>query len=101
MAEHRLPVELIQHVLEYTEVEPFACLRSTSSTWRVASNTRFILKAKMCQLPVVLPTTAEGRSLEWWSKIFDIVSEALMLQLRHEISQCISGSTNKCIVDRS
>ncbi|KAG2415409.1 hypothetical protein HFD88_006600 [Aspergillus terreus] len=85
-----LPIEIIQSILCYLDVESYHAVRQTCYSWRSAASAPCMLRNVLQQVPVSLPSASSLLSTEEWNNYFSQVARLNLLGYRSHVEKTVS-----------
>ncbi|KAL5356903.1 hypothetical protein BJX96DRAFT_133800 [Aspergillus floccosus] len=85
-----LPIEIIQSILCYLDVESYHAVRQTCCVWRSAASAPCMLRNVLQQVPVSLPSASSLLSTEEWNDYFSQVARLNLLGYRNDVEKTVS-----------
>nr|QOG08950.1 hypothetical protein [Aspergillus flavipes] len=85
-----LPIEIVQTVLSYLDVESYHAARQSCYLWRCAASSPSMLRDALQQVPVSLPSTTGSLSRDEWNLYFGQVAHLNLLGYRRSVEKTVS-----------
>ncbi|KAK1144831.1 hypothetical protein N8T08_004844 [Aspergillus melleus] len=85
-----LPVEIIQSILLYMDIETYIAARLTCKSWRYAASTSLMTYKTVQQIPVSLPPTIREVSEKEWGVYLDQIGRINLLGFRNHVERTVT-----------
>ncbi|KAI9041337.1 F-box protein [Aspergillus affinis] len=86
-----LPVEIIQSILLYMDIETYLAARLTCKSWRYAASTSLMTYKTVQQIPVALPPTIRELSENEWGTYLDQIGRINLLGFRNHVERTVTS----------
>ena len=85
-----LPLEIVQSILLYLDVETYIAARQTCRPWQCAASAPYMFRKALQQVPVSLPPTINTLTQDQWTVYLAQITRLNLLHCRQDIQKSVT-----------